>query len=87
MTKITIALAAAAMLAMAPVAFAEETQSIPPNSAAYGYVGSVQELRPMWNGGYDAQARAIENVGSVETSGAFTSQEQALFDRASEEIF
>jgi hypothetical protein len=87
MTKTKIALAAAAMLAMTPVAYAEEAQSIPPNSAAYGYVGSVQELRPMWNGGYDAQARALESVGSVETRGAFTAQEQALFDRASKEIF
>ena len=87
MTKTTIALAAAAMLAMAPVAFAEETQSIPPNSATYGYVGSVNELRPMWSQGYDAQALALEAVGLVEPRGTFTADERALFDRASKELF
>ena len=89
MTKSKLALVATICLAFAPAALAEDFDSIPPNSGAYGYTDGSQTLRPLGGNPQDAMAQAPWHGGSATTNRVrpFTAEEKALFDRASADIF
>jgi hypothetical protein len=88
MTKSKLALVAIICLAFAPAALAEDLDSIPPNSGSYGYTDGSQTLRPLGENPADAMAQAPWNGGATPSRvRPFTAEEQALFDRASADIF
>jgi hypothetical protein len=89
MTKSKLALVAIICLAFAPAALAEDVDSIPPNSAAYGYTDGSQTLRSLGENPRDAMAQAPRLGGRTMPSRvrSFTAEEKALFDRASADIF
>jgi hypothetical protein len=89
MTKSKLALVAIVCLAFAPAALAEDFDTIPPNSGAYGYNDGSQTLRPLGENAADAMAQAPWHGGNATTSRVrpFTAEEKALFDRASDELF
>ena len=83
MTKSKLALAAIICLAFAPAALADNVDSIPPNSGAYGYTDGSQTLRVLRESPYDAMAQARWKGGQAASSRVrpFTAEEEALFDR------
>ena len=94
MTKFKFALVAVTCLAFAPAALAEDLDTMPPNSGAYGYTDGSQTPRLLNGNPYDASAQARSHgrtlwMGPVAPSrgGSFTAEEKALFDRQSAEIF
>jgi hypothetical protein len=89
MTKSKLALVAIICLAFAPAALADNVDSIPPNSGAYGYTDGSQTLRPLGENPRDAMAQAPWLGGNAMPSRVrpFSAEEKALFDRASADIF
>ena len=88
MTKSKLTVVAIICLAFAPAALAEDFDSIPPNSGSYGYTDGSQTLRPLGEDPADAMAQAPWNGGATPSRvRPFTAEEQALFDRASADIF
>jgi hypothetical protein len=94
MTKSKLALVAIVCLAFAPAALAEDLDTMPPNSGAYGYAAGSQTQHLLGSNPYDAKAQAPSHgrtlwMGEVAPSrgGSFTAEEKALFDRQSAEIF
>jgi hypothetical protein len=83
MTKSKLALVAIICLALAPAASADNVDSIPPNSGAYGYTDGSQTLRLVRDNPYDAMAQAPRKGGQSAPSRVrpFTAEEEALFDR------
>jgi hypothetical protein len=83
MTKSKLALVAIICLAFAPAALADNVDSIPPNSGAYGYTDGSQTLRLVRGNPHDAMAQAPRKGGEVAPSRVrpFTAEEEALFDR------
>ena len=94
MTTFKFALVAITCLTFAPAALAEDFDSMPPNSGAYGYTDGSQTARLLGQNPYEARAQAPSHgrtlwMGPVAPSrgGSFTAEEKALFDRQSAEIF
>jgi hypothetical protein len=83
MTKSKFALVAITCLAFAPAALADNVDSIPPNSADYGYIDGAQTVRLLRENPYDAMAQAPWRGRSVAPNRVrpFTAEEEALFDR------
>lgn len=83
MTKSKLALVAIISLAFAPAALADNVDSIPPNSGAYGYIDGSQTLRLVRDNPYDAMAQAPWKGGRAASSRVrpFSAEDEALFDR------
>lgn len=83
MTKSKLALVAIICLAFAPAALAENVDSIPPNSAAYGYTDGSQTRQLLGEHPYEAMAQAPWKGGQAAPSRVrpFTAEEETLFVR------
>ena len=82
MTKSKLALAAIICLAFAPAAVADNVDSTPPNSGAYGYTDGSQTRRLLSDNGYEAMAQAPWKGSQAAPSRVRPSaEENALFDR------
>jgi hypothetical protein len=83
MTKSKLALVAIICLAVAPAALADNVDSIPPNSGAYGYIDGSQTLRLVRGNAYEAMAQAPRKGGGAVPSRVrpFSAEEEALFVR------
>lgn len=84
MTKSKLALVAIICLAFAPAAMADNVDSTPPNSGAYGYTGGSQTQQLLRAYPHDAMAQVRSTKsGAVAPSRVrpFTAEEEALFNR------
>jgi hypothetical protein len=83
MTKSKLALVAIICLAFAPAAMADNVDSTPPNSAAYGYTGGSQTQQLLRANPYQAMAQAPRKGGQAAPNRVrpFTAEEEALFER------